>query len=387
MMLERRVRGEPLLVLSLILCGWVGARVLAWEVAFDTAGANRSPIAAVLPSQAPRHAAPAPRHSAVPSIPAAVGLSAAPVIAVPPPHAPAAIVPFAPAAPMPAPPAALSPVVPAPPPVAAFPFQTPPPRAAGERIAVAGGHQMLWLAATAFMPSPLGLRTPATPARAAAPEPRWSGDGWLLLRRGDGTISPGPVVGNYGASQAGAVLRYRLTPGDPHRLAAYVRATAALNATRQQEVSFGFAARPLPRLPITAMAELRGVRDGGGERLRPAVVLVTELPPQRLPLSFTGEVYAQAGYVAGRTPTGFVDALARAERPIADLGTFRLRAGGGAWAAKQRGAARVDVGPTASVTFHLTGTAAARLAADWRFRVAGHSKPDSGPALTLSAGF
>jgi hypothetical protein len=129
------------------------------------------------------------------------------------------------------------------------------------------------------------------------------------------------------------------------------------------------------------------VRDGGGERLRPAVMLVTELPPQRLPLGFTGELYAQAGYVAGRTPTGFVDALARAERPVADLGSFRLSAGGGAWAAKQRGAARVDVGPTASVSFHLAGTASARVAADWRFRVAGQSKPDSGPALTLSAGF
>ena len=384
MMLERRMRGEPLLVLALILGGWVGARVLAWQVVFDTASVGSAPVAAVPAAAPPARTAEASPAAEAPRVPVF------PEAATPPPPAGIAsplAVPVLPAVPRPdegvvAPPA---PVLP--PPVMATPLPPPAPATAGQRIAVAGGHQLLWLAATAFLPSPLGLRAPAPPRPPAAREPRWSGDGWMLLRRGDGTISPGPIVGNYGASQMGAVLRYRLIPGEPHRLSAYVRATAALNGTRQQEVAFGLAARPLPRVPLTAMAELRGVRDGGGERLRPALAVVSELPPQRLPAGFTGELYAQAGYVAGRTPTGFVDALARIQRPVVDLGSFRLSAGGGAWAAKQRGAARVDVGPTASVSFHLTDTASARVAADWRFRVAGESKPDSGPALTLSAGF
>ena len=40
-----------------------------------------------------------------------------------------------------------------------------------------------------------------------------------------------------------------------------------------------------------------------------------------------------------------------------------------------------DVGPTAAVTFRL-GDARGRVAADYRFRVAGDAEPSSGPALT-----
>ncbi|MEP7223149.1 MAG: hypothetical protein ABI673_10855 [Novosphingobium sp.] len=53
----------------------------------------------------------------------------------------------------------------------------------------------------------------------------------------------------------------------------------------------------------------------------------------------------------------------------------------------QRGASRVDVGPSAGIVLRLGDAAAARLAMDWRFRVAGHAAPASGPAVTLSAGF
>lgn len=386
MILKRRRAGEPLVAMALVLASWIGGRVVAWDLwqpasKFGTAAnlleaprptalkpavairaqrsvAHQTPSAAVPPAEAP-----------VPGMltgTAAVTVPVVPLISVPE------------ISPVPRPVVA--------PPIAAGPVpasRTP----AATRIAVAGGHQLLWLAATAYLPlPPLGLRAPA-PAPAGGPPRRWSGDGWMLLRRGDGHITPGPIVGNYGASQMGAVLRYRLDPADRHRVSAYVRATAALNGTREQHVALGLSARPLPRIPLTAMAELRQVRDSAGERLRPAVAVVTELPPQSLPLGFTGELYAQAGYVAGRNPTAFVDGLVRAERPVAELAGFRLRAGGGAWAAKQRGAGRVDVGPTASVGFRIGDTASARLAADWRFRVGGRSKPDSGPALTLSAGF
>lgn len=426
MILKRRLPGEPLVVLALILAGWVGARVLAWEVVFDGVGAEQSEQAAHLAvteseaggtadagtarfarsrnvrepdARAPGGRVPgyAERDFAAPlmalprvAAPLEVPQLFAPVLSGPIPGEviPGEVVP----PPLPIMPDA-PPFTPAVAPRPDFGPRTVNPgtmaAAPADRIMVAGGHQLLWLAATAYLPlPPLGLRTaPDRPAAPALPARRWSGDGWLLLRRGDGRIAPGPVVGNYGASQMGAVLRYRLAATDPHRPAAYVRATAALNGTREQQVAAGLSARPLPRIPLTAMAELRQVRDSAGERLRPAVALVTELPPRRLPLGFTGELYAQAGYVGGRHPTAFVDGLVRAERPLADLAGFRLRAGGGAWGAKQRGAARVDVGPTASLSFRLTDTASARLAADWRFRVGGRSKPDSGPALTLSAGF
>lgn len=53
----------------------------------------------------------------------------------------------------------------------------------------------------------------------------------------------------------------------------------------------------------------------------------------------------------------------------------------------QKGAARLDVGPAASAAVGLGESGGARLAVDWRFRVAGSAAPKSGPALTLSAGF
>jgi len=61
--------------------------------------------------------------------------------------------------------------------------------------------------------------------------------------------------------------------------------------------------------------------------------------------------------------------------------------GGGVWGGAQKGAARLDIGPSATMTIGLGESAAARLGLDWRFRVAGDAAPASGPALTLSAGF
>ena len=57
-----------------------------------------------------------------------------------------------------------------------------------------------------------------------------------------------------------------------------------------------------------------------------------------------------------------------------------------AWGGAQKQAARLDIGPTASVAFRL-GEARARIAVDYRLRVAGHAAPASGPAVTFSAGF
>ncbi|MBS1239358.1 MAG: hypothetical protein H6R45_64, partial [Proteobacteria bacterium] len=59
---------------------------------------------------------------------------------------------------------------------------------------------------------------------------------------------------------------------------------------------------------------------------------------------------------------------------------------GGAWGGAQKGAARLDIGPSASLQLKL-GEANSRVSMDWRFRVAGEARPASGPALTISAGF
>jgi hypothetical protein len=223
-------------------------------------------------------------------------------------------------------------------------------------------------------------------ARRAVALSRWSGDGWLLLR--GGSSGPLTAVGpSYGRSQTGAVLRYRLAESSGHRPVVYVRATRALQGPPETEVAAGLAARPFARLPVSVAGELRVTEGSAGREVRPAAFAVTELPPARLPGGLRAEVYAQAGYVGGRFATAFVDGQARIDAHVARLGKDgEVRAGGGVWGGAERHAARLDVGPSAMVSFRL-GEAQSRVAVDYRLRVAGDAAPASGPALTFSAGF
>ena len=246
------------------------------------------------------------------------------------------------------------------------------------------------------------LAPPAPAAQAAVPfqpalvrreqggEDRWSADAWILLRE-DTTTAVTSGRGSYGQSQIGMVARYRLMPSSNHRPTLYYRASRALAGARESEAAFGAAARPLPGLPVVLAAEMRFTRSGGRTLTRPAIYAVTELAPLELPGGFTGEAYVQAGYVGGEFSTAFVDGQVRGEREVFDLGALgELTAGGGAWGGAQEGATRLDIGPSASLRLDLGGTPQgipARVSMDWRFRVAGEAEPQSGPALTISAGF
>lgn len=225
------------------------------------------------------------------------------------------------------------------------------------------------------------------PSNSHSVAPRWSGDAWLLWRHDAVATGAGTFAGpSYGASQAGAVLRYRLAPGSRYQPQAYLRGSTALNDPRERELAFGLAVRPLAVLPATLLVEGRAARSGGHTRLRPAIAVVSTLPPLRLPLDLRGEAYVQAGYVGGPGATAFVDGQARIDRPFVRLGRAELRGGAATWGGAQRGASRLDFGPSVTLAVPL-GKVTARLAADWRFRVAGQAVPSSGPALTLSAGF
>ncbi|MEY4238629.1 MAG: hypothetical protein RL339_1230, partial [Pseudomonadota bacterium] len=111
-----------------------------------------------------------------------------------------------------------------------------------------------------------------------------------------------------------------------------------------------------------------------------------ELPRFTLPAGLAGEVSAQAGDVGGPGGTAFVDGQLRVERRLLRLGRSELRAGLGAWGGAQKGANRIDVGPSATLDFPVGG-GQGRVSADWRLRAAGNAAPQSGPAITLSAGF
>lgn len=365
-------RGQPIHVLSGLLGGWTAMRVLAWTLAAAHPHTPEVQLAAATvekPAPAPgaepvRVAAPrlaATRASE--TLPLAV--LAEPVLTPPPSLA----------APAPA-------LAPAPPPLTA---------AARPDPGLAGGHQLLFLAAFSQLPLPPELAAarlrPASPP-ASQLASRWSADGWVLLRRqGPGPSSLGALQSSYGASQVGAVLRYRLDRTSANKPSLYLRGYGALNGTREQEVAFGFMARPVAALPVLALAEVRATRNSTGIHPRPAALAVTELPPLNLPFHLRAEAYVQAGYVGGSNASAFVDGQARLDRKLLNIGPADLRAGGGVWGGAQRGAARLDVGPSASLSVRIDGTAAARLSADWRFRLAGRAAPASGPALTLSAGF
>ena len=378
-------RGQPVIAFAGLLLGWAAVRLVAVAAAptpaplFPSAQAIAAPVAATTGTQkteGKRTVSAGTLESAVTAVPAPMRLT------VPPQFSPLAANLQAqplidPSLPFAAPPAPTS--APA---LAPIPGSSP-------AVALVGGHQLLWLAALGQLPLPAALNS-ALRAVPSAPQPatkRWSGDSWLLLRRGAGPAALAAIGGSYGASQAGAVLRYRLAPADPRKPALYLRGSAALNGTREQELAFGFSARLVPALPVAALAELRATRTAAGTRGRPAAALVTELPVLALPFKLSAEAYGQAGYVGGRNATPFADGQLRLERKTFATGNAELRAGAGVWAGAQKGAARVDVGPTASLRFRLTDSAGARLSADWRFRVAGDAAPGSGPALSLSAGF
>lgn len=389
-----RLRGQPVVVLAMLLGGWIGLRMAFWETPFPPGVADlpEALLASTVPLEGPVPVEPADSRTAgttqasapyagqpveqgpfapLPGPVLADPIPAAPRLDLPNPLRPA-LVPFVP------------------------PSSAPPAPPVTQRLAAA--HNMVMMAGlsgVSLPPELAGLLDKKDRPTSVAYQPfmttvasptggRWSADGWVLIRDGNTTaLTSGN--GSYGRSQAGAVVRYALAPSSPYRPMAYARLSQAIG-TRESELALGLSARPLPKVPLRAAAEVRVTRLAGQTLVRPAGYVVTELPPFQLPLGVTAEAYGQAGYVGGKYASAFVDGQVRAERQVFDLGDTKLSAGGGAWGGAQKGAARLDIGPSASVQLKL-GQTNARAAVDWRFRVAGDAEPASGPALTISAGF
>ncbi len=266
------------------------------------------------------------------------------------------------------------------------------------------GHQSLWMAAVAYLPVPQTLEqdlvTSAGPDQRARladstnkEAGRWSIDSWAFWRQGsDAAIIGQGRAPTYGASQAGAVLNYRLSPASadtPNRAPrAYVRVYRALVENGETEVAAGLSARPIARLPIRAHAEMRATQSGFDSTVsaRPSAFVTTELAPQKLPLNARAEFYAQAGYVSGKDATAFADGQLHILRDVADFDLGRVSVGGAAWGGAQKGAQRIDLGPSMRVDM-MIGSVPARLSVDYRERMAGTAEPDSGAAVTLSTRF
>lgn len=218
------------------------------------------------------------------------------------------------------------------------------------------------------VPLPAAMSAPVSLAGIASP--RWRTSGWLTWRPGGGDPRLVPLLGG---SQAGARVSYAFDP--ERRMAAYARASAPLGRGGG-ELAAGVEWRA-GEVPIAAYAEVRG-REQGGAAAAAGVYggALRDIGGFRL------DGYGQAGIVAGRASTGFAEAQVRATRRIGP----RLDAGAGIWGAAQQGAARLDIGPTLGLGLPV-GRGGARLTLDWRQRVAGNARPDSGIALSLGTDF
>jgi len=231
------------------------------------------------------------------------------------------------------------------------------------------------------------------PAPSAKPPGRWSLDSWAFYRQGsDETvrISQGrqPI---YGASQAGAVLQYRLTRSSGLDPRLYLRAYQANVPGGESEMAFGASLRPLARVPLRLAGEARYTTNPFGSEVRPAAYAVTELRPMRLPLGTRLDAYGQAGWVGGTYATPFADGQATITRPLPFVGrlshdALRMSFGAGVWGGVQRDASRLDIGPTLRLDLKI-GKVPTRVSVDYRQRAAGDAVPASGVAATVSAGF
>ncbi|WP_242152153.1 hypothetical protein [Sphingomonas sp. BAUL-RG-20F-R05-02] len=226
-----------------------------------------------------------------------------------------------------------------------------------------------------------GLPRPAPPplAPGTAVPSRWSGSFWLVARGGGGVTSA-PLGGQLGGSQAGLRLAYLLAR--KHRIAAMARVTSPLGSGLR-EAAVGLEWQPT-RLPVRIVAEQRVALNAG--KGGPAVTLVGGFGPLPIGGGFRLETYAQAGAIHRERTEGFVDGAARVSHRVMTLGAIPLDLGAGLWGGAQRGAERLDIGPSVSATLPIAGRQA-RLSLDWRERVAGQARPGSGVALTLGADF
>ncbi|HEX8261462.1 MAG TPA: hypothetical protein VF547_01160, partial [Allosphingosinicella sp.] len=289
-------RSPPLRFLVLLLAGWCGMRTAVLAPGWWTppASAGRRAPAERRPALAPRPAAPASSERD-----AAPGRVAA-----------AAALPRRRPTPKPA-------AVPAP--------------VARRTTAVA---ELAWDLAPA---SPSGRRGPtgalpgeAVPARAAAAS-RWSFAAWSYLR--EGNSAPLAAGGLLGGSQAGLRLGYRLNRDEARPLALTARLSTPLRRPAA-EASLGLDWQPLRRLPVHLLGERRQ-RLGGEGRSAFALTVhggLSDAPLGRLRI----DAYAQAGIVGLRSADRFGDGALRLSLPLGG----RVRAGLGAWAAAQPGAAR-----------------------------------------------
>lgn len=205
---------------------------------------------------------------------------------------------------------------------------------------------------------------------------RWTVSAWLVARgEGAATLAPG---GTLGGSQAG--LRVAFRPLADRPVALFARASRPLQ-TRGTEAALGVEVQPFARLPVRAAIEQRiALEDGAAEGT--ALSLIGGFDDIALAGGFRLNGYGQAGVIGLNRRAGFADGAVSAARPVAARGDTELLLGAAIWGAAQPGLARLDIGPRAELRLPIASERV-RVGVEWRERVAGDARPNSGPALTL----
>ena len=202
---------------------------------------------------------------------------------------------------------------------------------------------------------------------------------WRLSPSRQSALAPSA---QYGGSQTGVIATFDPFETNGNGPAFLVRAAATPDG-EQSEFGLGMRWRPVDKLPVALYAEHRFTT---GAPYRFATYLAGGVNAQPISGRWSLDAFGQAGYASGQSGGGFFDAQARAMHPLVKVGGVPITAGVGTWAGGQKGAVRMDAGPTIAATVDA-GPASLLLQLDWRIRVAGNAEPNKGLALTVSTGF
>jgi hypothetical protein len=224
------------------------------------------------------------------------------------------------------------------------------------------------------------LPVPRWPSRA---DDRWSLAVYSQWRSGGSAAVAGNRPPALGGSQSSARLDYRLDSAGRWR--GFARLTASPLDGGQADAALGLTLRPKAALPVELHIEQRFAVAGPG-RNRTLAYVAGGVDDRALGGGIRLSVYAQGGVAGPGDLEAFVDGAIMIDRPVWSQDGVELALGGIAAGAAQRGVARIDLGPRATLSLPGLGEGA-RVALDWRERIAGNARPGSGAVLTLSAGF
>lgn len=226
--------------------------------------------------------------------------------------------------------------------------------------------------------------TQSTPAAAVRKLDRLQLSSWALLRGRPGQQSLA-ANGMLGGSQAGARLTYALD----RRIGLSLRTSTPIGGSQGGEISGGVRLTPFPSMPVALTAERRQAIGRSGGRSAFALFVEGGVYERPILMRFNLDGYAQAGVVGARNRDLFAEGGFTLTRPLLDRFTLnrhisgQLSAGFGMWGGVQPGLYRVDAGPRLSLRVRNN----MRLHVDWRQRLVGDARPNSGPALTLAGDF